>query len=76
MVKGGHLTASKEETAAAEEIARVRVKVWIASGVIAFFAMIVWCGPLRHNRWWSFLRNCSLLPSPGTLCNASRARPE
>ena len=42
-MKGGHLTASKEEQASAEEIARVRKKVWIAAGVIAFLAMIVWC---------------------------------
>ncbi len=42
MVKGGHLTATKEETADAEEIARVRKKVWVAAGILAFLGMVVW----------------------------------
>ena len=36
------MTATKDETADAEEIARVRVKVWIAAAVLTFLGMVVW----------------------------------
>ena len=43
MVKGGHLTASKEEEADAADIASVRVRVWIGAAVLTILGMIVWC---------------------------------
>ena len=45
VVKGGHLTAAKEDAADAEEVARVRHKLWIVIAVLFFLGMIVWCGP-------------------------------
>ena len=42
VVKGGHLTAAKEDAADAEEVARVRHKLWIVIAVLFVLCMFVW----------------------------------